>query len=268
MALLAVAFLGLFAAGLLLPQENVWRTRCDASVTVIWMIFIAEFVLRLVVAPRKRTFLRRNWLEALAVVVPALRLLRGLRLLRLARPLLAFASAGRGASLFRIALAAGRLRRRVRRFLTVSRAVGVAASTLLVVLLAAGGVLWFERGAPDADIVSFGDALWWSAANVTTVACDLNPVTTGGRIVAVMLMVYGVAVFGYFVSRAVTFIQRVPDPRPSGDGTGEERDGNHGQNTGGRNPYALQVEIPDKNQDDERHERRYHRKDASDREVS
>jgi len=52
-----------------------------------------------------------------------------------------------------------------------------------------------------------GAALWWSAALVTTVASEKNPVTGPGRAVAVMLMVYGMVVFGCFMGCAVVFIQ-------------------------------------------------------------
>ena len=38
--------------------------------TVIWIVFIAEFVLRFALAPGKRTFLKHNWLTLIALLVP------------------------------------------------------------------------------------------------------------------------------------------------------------------------------------------------------
>src|SRR2546430_463894 len=46
------------------------------AVTLIWVVFIADFALRLWLARDRMTYLRSNWLSALALVVPALRALR------------------------------------------------------------------------------------------------------------------------------------------------------------------------------------------------
>ena len=61
--------------------------------------------------------------------------------------------------------------------------------------MAALGVLDAERASPDANIVTFGDAIWWAFVTITTVGYgDYYPVTTPGRVVAVLLMAGGVAV--------------------------------------------------------------------------
>lgn len=51
----------------------------------IWIIFVAEFLFRLVRAPEKLAFLKRNWLTAVALLLPALRVLRFLRALQVFR---------------------------------------------------------------------------------------------------------------------------------------------------------------------------------------
>jgi len=54
-----------------------------------------------------------------------------------------------------------------------------------------------ERNAPDASIVTFGDALWWAATTMTTVGYgDTYPVTGRGRLIAVALMIGGIALLG------------------------------------------------------------------------
>jgi voltage-gated potassium channel len=72
---------------LLVTVELVWGTTRTLEVfgTAIWFAFIVEFAIRFALAPRKGSFLRRNWLTVIALVVPAFRLLRGRRFLRFAR---------------------------------------------------------------------------------------------------------------------------------------------------------------------------------------
>lgn len=85
---------------------------------------------------------------------------------------------------------------------------------LVVVQIAAAAIMvLLERGHPQSSIKTFGDSLWWSAAIVTTVASDLNPVTLWGRLLAVAMMIYGMAVFGYLVSQIVAVIQESPSRR-------------------------------------------------------
>lgn len=65
----------------------------------------------------------------------------------------------------------------------------VLFSTMLIVEV--------ERSAPDATIRSGGDALWWALTTVTTVGYgDTYPVTGEGRLIASVLMLVGIALFG------------------------------------------------------------------------
>ena len=52
---------------------------------VLWVVFVAEFVLRMVVAPDTGRFLRRNWWQVLFLALPFLRVLRLVRAVRLLR---------------------------------------------------------------------------------------------------------------------------------------------------------------------------------------
>ena len=58
-------------------------------------------------------------------------------------------------------------------------------------------ILEFEKQVQGTKIATLPDALWWAAATMTTVGYgDLAPTTTGGRIVAVVLMFVGITLFG------------------------------------------------------------------------
>ncbi len=70
-------------------------------------------------------------------------------------------------------------------------------------------ILNAEAGAPGANIETADDALWWSFVTVATVGYgDRVPVTSGGRVVAVMLMIVGIALFGVFTSALSDWIRR------------------------------------------------------------
>lgn len=156
--------------------------------TVLWLVFALEFFAQLLLATRRGTFLRHNWLRALVVVVPVLRIVTALALLGpAALAFLRLASVGGGGSIV------GRLLHR-RKLLQLG---GISA---IVVLVAAAGELLLEARAPGSQIRTFGNAVWWSVGTATTVGSNLAPVTVGGRIVAVVMMLYGVGVFTYFMA--------------------------------------------------------------------
>jgi voltage-gated potassium channel len=67
----------------------------------------------------------------------------------------------------------------------------------MVLFIGSLAILDVERGRPGANIETFGDALWWSASTVTTVGYgDQFPVTTAGRMLAIVVMLCGIALIG------------------------------------------------------------------------
>src|SRR5690349_19880137 len=168
----------------------------------IWGLFALQFVVELVLAPRKAAYLRHNWLTALALVLPALRVVRALRALRLLRAL-------RGARLVRVLGSVNRGMRALSRVMG-RRGLGyVVTLTLIVNLLGAPGIYAFEHAVPGGAIDGFGTALWWTAMTLTTMGADYFPRTAEGRLLGLMLAVYGFAVFGYVTaSIASLFVAR------------------------------------------------------------
>ena len=135
--------------------------------------------------------MRQHPLDLAIVVLPILQPLRLLQLLTLLSVLNRYAG--------------GSLRGRV--------ALYVAGASSIVMFVASLAVLDAERGAPDANIGGFADALWWSMTTVTTVGYgDHFPVTTTGRFVAAGLMLAGIALLGVVTaSLASWLLDRVQD---------------------------------------------------------
>lgn len=76
-----------------------------------------------------------------------------------------------------------------------------ATATVLLVVFGAMTVLMVETPNPDSPINTAEEALWWAIVTVTTVGYgDYYPITTLGRVVAVLLMVCGVGLFGSFAA--------------------------------------------------------------------
>ena len=167
--------------------------------TAIWIVFIAEFAVRFALAPGKRTFLRHNWLTLIALIVPALRLFRAFAVLRAARAL-------RGIRLVRIVGTANRSMNALKATLRRRQFGYVAGLTLLVLALGAAGMLSFEPAREVAGgFTSYWDALWWTGMLVSTMGSSFWPITTEGRILAFLLSVYGLAVFGYLTATFASF---------------------------------------------------------------
>ena len=167
--------------------------------TAIWIAFIAEFAIRFTLAPEKRPFLKRNWLTLIALIVPALRLFRALAVLRAARAL-------RGLRLVRIVGTANRGMNALKATLRRRQFGYVGGLTVLVLALGAAGMLSFEpAGGVEGGFASYWDALWWTGMLLTTIGSQFWPTTNEGRILAVLLSIYGLAVFGYITAVLASF---------------------------------------------------------------
>jgi voltage-gated potassium channel len=176
----------------------------------IWGLFALDFLLKLAIAPKKVAYLRKNWLTAVALVLPAF---RTLRVLRAARALRALRLARIITSLNRGMGAIGKAMKR--------HGVGyVIALTILVTFAGAAGMYQFERVdelrgqgyaaavAGGAGFASYSDALWWTTMIMTTLGSQYWPVTSEGRLLCLLLALYGLSVFGYITATIASLFVR------------------------------------------------------------
>ncbi|GAA1950988.1 potassium channel family protein [Microbacterium aquimaris] len=163
-----------------------------------WVVFAVDYVVQLSLARPKGPWFRSHLFDLAVVVIPALRPLRLLKALTVIHVLQRTAGAA--------------LRARI--------AVYGAGAAFILIWVAALTVLEAERASPDSNITTFGDALWWAFVTITTVGYgDYTPVTTWGRIIAVLLMTGGIAVVGVV---SATFASWVLEKAAAGaDDTGE-----------------------------------------------
>lgn len=176
----------------------------------IWGVFIFEFLLRLLLAPRKFSFLKKNIITLLALIVPALRIFRifqALRILRVAR-------AVRGIRLFRVISSLNRGFKSLRKVFSRKGFGYVVTFTIIVTFAGAAGMYAFETG--NEGFASYGDSLWWTAMLMTTSGSGYWPVSPEGRILAFLMALYAFAIFGYVAATLASyFIEREADSEES-----------------------------------------------------
>ena len=189
------------------------------AATVIWALFILEFAVRLTVAPDKIRFLKRNLLTIVALVVPALRLVRVLAIARAA-------SVVRGLRLVRVVGVINRSMNALRRTLR-RRAFGyVAGLTGAVLFAGAAGMYALEPAAEvEGGFTSYWDALWWTSMLLTSIGSQYWPQTAEGRVLGFLLALYGLGVLGYLTATIASFFIGRDAERGDGEvaGSGELR---------------------------------------------
>lgn len=186
----------------LLVVELIWGESLlfDIIGTIIWVIFILDFTVEFVLAPHKVPYLKRNWLTAISLLIPAMRLLRVFRVFRLLR----LTRVGRGLRLLRVVSSLNRGMRALGASLSRRGFGYVVALTVLVMFAGAAGMYAFENGA-SSGMKSYGEALWWTAMMLTTMGSQYWPQTVEGRVLCVFLALYAFAVFGYVTAALATF---------------------------------------------------------------
>ncbi|MER6675851.1 potassium channel family protein [Streptomyces sp. NPDC000983] len=203
--LASLLFLASYAARVLAVSMPVfWKDVCAYTMLALWLLFGVDYVVRWRLSGQHFPhFVRTHFLHTVVVLLP---LLRPLRIV----PLYDVIQRRQGEP--RLSLHA--------------RVISYASlSTVLLGFAGALAVFQQERGAPGADMTSFGDALWWAAATLSTVGYgDIVPVTAGGRAIAMGMMAGGLAllgaVTGSFSSWLLQIFSRESDKRPPGSPPG------------------------------------------------
>ena len=186
----------------LLVVELIWGESLLFEIigTIIWVIFILDFAVEFVLAPQKVAYLKRNWLTAMSLLMPALRLFRFFRVFRLFR----LARVGRSLRLLRVVSSLNRGMRALGASLSRRGFGYIIALTVLVAFTGAAGMYAFEKTSPGG-MKSYGEALWWTTMMLTTMGSQYWPQTIEGRVLCVFLALYAFAVFGYVTATLATF---------------------------------------------------------------
>ncbi len=198
MIILSLIWLGLFIIEILWSLNPILET----IGFLIWGVFILDFALKFFLAPKKIEYLKNNWLIAISLILPALRVFRIFSVFRIFQA----TRAARGLRLVRLlgslnigmnALGESFRRRGFKYVLVV---------TLVVVFGGAGLMFAFESAKDVAGgFQTYGESLWWTAMLMTTLGGAYVPQTVEGRILNFILALYAFVSFGYITATLATF---------------------------------------------------------------
>ncbi len=152
------------------------------------VVYLSEIAVRLWVAPRKWNYLLNFYTITDLIVVGSLlasslignlailRILRSLRVLRAYRSLTRLTEAAPPALYY--------------------RDIAFATLNLLVFVFIMSTIVYLEEGPVNPQINTFVDALYFSVTSLTTTGYgDITASTTSGRILAILIMLFGVTLF-------------------------------------------------------------------------
>lgn len=154
--------------------------------SIITMIFIVDYFARLIFANNKKSFIKTNVLDLVAIfpfnsLFKFFRVLKFLKILKI----LKFA---------KISAYIGRLYKHISFFLDINGLKYMIIICIMCILLGGVAIHFVEE-------MSFTDGLWWSFVTATTVGYgDISPVSLYGRIVAAILMLVGIGLISSLTS--------------------------------------------------------------------
>ena len=223
--MIVLGFVWLVLVGIELLWERFWSQNpfLGTLSTAIWVTFVFNFTVELILAPRKIAYFRSHWLTALSLIVPALRVFRIFRVMRVLR-------AARGMRLVRVVGSVNRGMRALGASMGRRGFGYVVALTVIVTFSGAAGMYAFENDRPGA-FRSYGEALWWTAMIMTTMGSAHWPESPEGRVLCVILALYAFAVFGYVTATLATYF------------VGRDADSEEAEVAGARDVRELRAEI-------------------------
>ena len=167
------------------PVGSGIKLTCEIIYCLTWAIFAIDYLVQIKLAPDNKKYFKTHFFELILVVVPFFRPLRALRALVFTTQ----------ASI------------RSRKSLIRSIPLVMTGAAIVMIIIMGAAILEIERAAPGSNIHTPMDALWWGLVTVTTIGYgDKFPVTTEGRLVAGVLIIFGVAMISAITASFAAWI--------------------------------------------------------------
>ncbi|NBI28348.1 potassium channel family protein [Chengkuizengella marina] len=155
---------------------------------IVWGIFFIDVSIRFYTSEKKWKYIKKNPFDIIAIIPfdAIFQLARIVRLFRVVRA---------------IAILSRLLRPSIREILEINGLNKVIASVFALIFIASIPIYFVEP-----SVESYDDAIWYSIVTATTVGYgDFYPETPWGRMIAVVLMVFGIGLIGMVTGSVATY---------------------------------------------------------------
>ncbi|WP_270646652.1 potassium channel family protein [Paeniclostridium hominis] len=163
----------------------------------IWIIFVIDFVIRFFISTDKKSFIKNNIIDLISIIPfhTFFILLSNLGIFHLGKYIILL----KLVMVLRIVAIVKRSNSNFYRFMRTNNFSYTLFIALILIFLSSIAMSYFEKW-------NIGDSLWWSIVTVTTVGYGyICPKTFSGRIVASILMIFGIGFIGSLTSTLSTY---------------------------------------------------------------
>lgn len=168
---------------------------------IILSIFWIDYIARISSAKNKKLFFKNNILDLIAII-PLNQLFAMFRIFRVFR-IVRLAKITKLARIFRSIAFLGKINKKTKVFLKTNNFIYVLYASVGLIFTSSMLMMYLENQ-------SFADALWWSIVTCTTVGYgDISPSTVSGRIIAVVLMIFGIGLIGMLTGTITTYFTQI-----------------------------------------------------------
>lgn len=186
LAVCAVVFLAAYSYEVLARPTGTRRLLTEIALWTTWGAFAVDWVVAFAHDRDKRAHVGEHLFGLLVVVLPTFAPLRALRL---------------------VSLFVFLQRLLVRSPIRVTVVWYAVFSSALLLYVCSLAVLELEQAEPESQLHDLGTALWWAIVTVTTVGYgDVTPVSGGGRLIAAVLMISGIALLGVVTATLASWL--------------------------------------------------------------
>lgn len=184
--------------------KNAWFFYADTGILIVFAI---DYFARLLISKNKVRYFKENIFDLIAIIpfTSLFSMFRVFRLFRLAK-IARLSKLGKLAKLTRLISVSARFNKKARAFLHTNGLIYVIYANLVCISLGGVAIYIAEKG---TTVQTFGDALWWSFVTATTVGYgDISPSTVLGRIVAAVLMLFGIGLISMLTGTIATYFSK------------------------------------------------------------
>ncbi|AYE33338.1 potassium channel family protein [Clostridium septicum] len=166
--------------------------------SIVWIIFILDYVLGLILAKRKINYIKTHIIDIMVIITVKtyLRFFKALNITLILNNAIII----KFAEFIRLVILILKFKKSIKKSKKLNRFNYMLILTTIVIVLGAVIISLLEG-------MSFEDALWWSFVTFTTVGYgDVLLTTSMGRVVAVLLMIFGIGFIGITTSTIAAYI--------------------------------------------------------------